>query len=651
MNKENNDEQQDRRKKLEEYLKQKKQKQAAKATTKGSATTAKSTSIPTKTSMKGLKKPTTKTIPLTTKNNINTTKPSQIKVTKIASTDDKNSLKSQLISLEGQTRNSRKTLKTEAIEQSFKAVESHLNDLKVLKTEVSESLADIKLESHVKCEADPITPVTTRSQIPRNSPLNPFAVGITDCTPIKQTAHTPLSPTMVKVESPIKSEHTNGADIDIFSSISSPMLQETPSSNAKFLENDTPDMSFSETPNPGHSMFSSPPARSDFFNATHSVSPVESPELRTFDYLEQSNPDFHSVHSRFEDVPTPRRHPQKHYPKTPSNLKDSIRFSESPADSPIFGYSVNRSPQVIQDKQQSYLGDLIKSSRLDWYKLGAINIQTESSNITIPVPTLLFFTLNDCIQTAQNNLAELARFMYKSLAELDLDQNRSYLYVQNGAYKVLKIPFKRDLKFWLSWARYEEEWAFEEFQNRMKDRFISLQDEDLADLSSPLPPQLQSDLEGFFDIKEPEAATAIPSEDIDDMIGLMDNLKLKDTPQAPKNNSLPKPSKTVGKTPGRKTVGVPVDIGQNGSCVTVLTPVRASRKIQKGFIFVDSFIDLGVDKVITPVRRSLRLLDDTEYVNAHPSISDSKKTPERVAQLLEDHGHAFVPNKVSTFCN
>ncbi|KAI8896993.1 hypothetical protein BC833DRAFT_566160 [Globomyces pollinis-pini] len=642
MNKEN-DEQQDRRKKLEEYLKQKKQKQAAKATTKGSATTAKSTSIPTKTSMKGLKKPTTKTIPLTTKNNINTTKPSQIKVTKIASTDDKNSLKSQLISLEGQTRNSRKTLKTEAIEQSFKAVESHLNDLKVLKTEVSESLADIKLESHVKHEVDPITPVTTRSQIPRNSPLNPFAVGITDCTPIKQTAHTPLSPTMVKVESPIKSEHTNGADIDIFSSISSPMLQETPSSNAKFLENDTPDMSFSETPNPGHSMFSSPPARSDFFNATHSVSPVESPE--------QSNPDFHSVHSRFEDVPTPRRHPQKHYPKTPSNLKDSIRFSESPADSPIFGYSVNRSPQVIQDKQQSYLGDLIKSSRLDWYKLGAINIQTE----------------------------KLARFMYKSLAELDLDQNRSYLYVQNGAYKVLKIPFKRDLKFWLSWARYEEEWgnlldtadifflasdsiqskedqalltiAFEEFQNRMKDRFISLQDEDLADLSSPLPPQLQSDLEGFFDIKEPEAATTIPSEDIDDMIGLMDNLKLKDTPQAPKNNSLPKPSKTVGKTPGRKTVGVPVDIGQNGSCVTVLTPVRASRKIQKGFIFVDLFIDLGVDKVITPVRRSLRLLDDTEYVNAHPSISDSKKTPERVAQLLEDHGHAFVPNKVSTFCN
>lgn len=58
-----------------------------------------------------------------------------------------------------------------------------------------------------------------------------------------------------------------------------------------------------------------------------------------------------------------------------------------------------------------------------------------------------------------------------------------------------------------------------------------------------------------------------------------------------------------------------------GSRVTLLTPVRASKSERIAF---------GVDKVVTPVRRCVRHHTFTEQ-----SMSD----------LLEAHGHAFVPNK------
>jgi hypothetical protein len=65
-------------------------------------------------------------------------------------------------------------------------------------------------------------------------------------------------------------------------------------------------------------------------------------------------------------------------------------------------------------------------------------------------------------------------------------------------------------------------------------------------------------------------------------------------------------------------------------------------------------LDLGVEKVITPVRRSLRFHDNYEYVPSigSPAISkenqngDSKKS--EVLNLLQEHEYAYVPNAV--FC-
>jgi hypothetical protein len=90
------------------------------------------------------------------------------------------------------------------------------------------------------------------------------------------------------------------------------------------------------------------------------------------------------------------------------------------------------------------------------------------------------------------------------------------------------------------------------------------------------------------------------------------------------------PAKPLKKEVNFKTAGDGVCIGTDGPCLTVLTPVRASRKAEK---------DLGVKNVITPVRRSIR--------NATVISGDeSTKKQEQIHNLLNDHDFAYVPNNV-----
>ncbi|RKP08519.1 hypothetical protein THASP1DRAFT_29674 [Thamnocephalis sphaerospora] len=70
---------------------------------------------------------------------------------------------------------------------------------------------------------------------------------------------------------------------------------------------------------------------------------------------------------------------------------------------------------------------------------------------------------------------------------------------------------------------------------------------------------------------------------------------------------------------------------------TALTPVRASRAQQ---------LDLGVNTVISPVRRSRRLLhQDDEDADGAPTKDLGRGDEERLARLLGEQGFAFVPNK------
>ncbi|KAJ3287974.1 hypothetical protein HK104_008388 [Borealophlyctis nickersoniae] len=83
-----------------------------------------------------------------------------------------------------------------------------------------------------------------------------------------------------------------------------------------------------------------------------------------------------------------------------------------------------------------------------------------------------------------------------------------------------------------------------------------------------------------------------------------------------------------------KTVGV--KYGQEeGSTVTVLTPVRAKKKDREA---------LGVDTVLTPVRRSARHFREAPP-NTEQKGNYSNNYDKELSQLLEGHGHAYVPNK------
>jgi hypothetical protein len=55
---------------------------------------------------------------------------------------------------------------------------------------------------------------------------------------------------------------------------------------------------------------------------------------------------------------------------------------------------------------------------------------------------------------------------------------------------------------------------------------------------------------------------------------------------------------------------------------------------------------MGVSEVITPVRRSLRFLEESNYV-ADNTVHDEETTPEKVNRLLKSHSYAYVPNKVN----
>ena len=95
------------------------------------------------------------------------------------------------------------------------------------------------------------------------------------------------------------------------------------------------------------------------------------------------------------------------------------------------------------------------------------------------------------------------------------------------------------------------------------------------------------------------------------------------------------------------------------SSLTLLALVKARKKERKGienllllhiiilfylqtYVYID--IEMGVEKVITPVRRSARIHKSSHY-------DDDFHTPEnqKVSMLLEENGLAYVPNPVRKF--
>jgi hypothetical protein len=297
----------------------------------------------------------------------------------------------------------------------------------------------------------------------------------------------------------------------------------------------------------------------------------------------------------------------------------------------------------------------------------------------VRLPRLLLFSLGDAIGLAEGNHIEAARSVFRILSKTALDPHYNYVYC-NKKWKLLKRPFCDHFEFWTTWARYEEQWGnlnevadiYFDAIDHLKDRedVMRLREEYYAfqtrigitkneiDLDDDIqPPELVSEYRNVDDllhksISEPSVSDWRPSElefedghavksenivnDLVDMLGAMSIQKEpKILPETEFETEIPS---LHPKTPIKKVVGVPVSARKNGSSVTVLTPVKASRKTK---------MELGVEQVITPVRRSLRLFNQDDYVPGTQEISTKAPTREKVAKLLENHGYAYVPNKVS----
>ncbi|KAJ3367302.1 hypothetical protein HDU91_001540 [Kappamyces sp. JEL0680] len=328
------------------------------------------------------------------------------------------------------------------------------------------------------------------------------------------------------------------------------------------------------------------------------------------------------------------------------------------------------------------------------------------SEKTVPGPNHALFDLE---LFAKDNAR---KEVHRAIAAL-MDASSDTFTSQDGTVFQLDhtIP-QKSVDFWLTWARLEEEWcdflavadvfgdagdvlvsqqdimkireAYQLFQIRMGQEY---QISDMA-AHSKEEHYLMEQEEPVLTSKYLEHSTPVIEEDdsvvllpkherIDkdepmgkstiDLVHLLEDLsldhpKVKTEPPATKAECA---ALAVSMSPPKKTtihsvkVGVPV--GEEASHVTVLTPVRASRRVQSGLCRVANKSELGVAQVITPVRRSLRFHDDQDYVTKNKGAASAEtlvdasaregeaplaSTKEKVKDLLREHDFAFVPNQV-----
>jgi hypothetical protein len=140
-----------------------------------------------------------------------------------------------------------------------------------------------------------------------------------------------------------------------------------------------------------------------------------------------------------------------------------------------------------------------------------------------------------------------------------------------------------------------------------------------------------------IDIEKVISESLVVKNEILDIANMLESLQL----QTPAKHISTKTPKEETKSLNIKMAGDGVCINTDGTCLTVLTPVRASRKVEKGTYFLNlKFLELGVKNVITPVRRSIR--------NALMIPQDSSvKKHDQIHNLLNDHDFAYVPNDVN----
>ena len=369
---------------------------------------------------------------------------------------------------------------------------------------------------------------------------------------------------------------------------------------------------------------------------------------------------------------------------TPSKLPVSVKSGSHQSPRSTKDAPKKAVPQSVPKK--SLLPLNVKPQMVSQIEQKAPQIKT-GDTVLVQIPALNIFGLHDAVAVAETGNIELARAIFEIIANAKPTPKGILLKTyKNGKFTLSKTSTNETAEFWIKWASYEERWdnhnavleIFDRGDERIKyssDReklraefhLFIIRTSDKLGSSADKHQQVASALQDREDeielgpapsitelselptnkpfavnrVKfEPTASPSrskqrmmqtptklykapwtpiVANDSIQDLAGMLGNLNIAGSARKPLKEVAPKAQQRLGS-------------------VTVLTPVKASRKDRNA---------LGVDEVITPVRRSTRTWKPDENDPMGPNERERDVLGKgAVSKLMEEHGYAFVPNKV-----
>jgi hypothetical protein len=329
-----------------------------------------------------------------------------------------------------------------------------------------------------------------------------------------------------------------------------------------------------------------------------------------------------------------------------SNLPEESEYSsQSPIQGKAFSKLTQAEPEALEPSPNAFRFDNFYTGKFAVVQTLRGNLITSHKNIALPVVAL--FKMQDVIDAVEDGKEDLAKAILQIIS-IASSQDHPTMIMSKNRWVHIKTPLHKRLPFWLLWSSFEEKWgnveaaahiflkAIDNIEDLQQKQYLVEQYRRLESRHAPVKTKLvMSDNNSLSKLEqETPAEHKIMGRKPADFVELIHDLKrlsVKENNHS-KTKQEPNPllfSPVIKSVNSKKMIGVPIFDESNPARVTVLTPMKASRKHQ---------VALGVENVITPVRRSMRLFSSNEL--------DSMNTTERVEALLMQYGYAFIPNEV-----
>eukprot|EP00842_Homolaphlyctis_polyrhiza_P004251 jgi/Hompol1/4827/HPOL_003987-RA len=297
----------------------------------------------------------------------------------------------------------------------------------------------------------------------------------------------------------------------------------------------------------------------------------------------------------------------------------------------------------------------------------------------LQTPVTNVFGVLDALQAAERGDVALSRAIFNIIATSPHNTTSPVkVFLPNGKSHIVKKPPSQLIGFWTLWASLEEDWgndlAVSEIFDRAEDAVLLSSEKerlrteqrlfsmrlshtigkstvprdyidsvDEFDLEEPVPTITASDTPAKWSHLQATDMPCIEDESFAEDVSATPVHKLDryeqqyESPDCLSKLTFDISNMSLNTFSARKTTAFAVEDARQCGLVTVLTPVRASRKDRELH---------GVDRVITPARRSTRHFKNTDNSDENGDTNVQATASESVSKLLEANGYAYVPNKV-----